>query len=44
MESIPRKLREQKGGLRLRSGWFLIEYYKTVVENGVLVRKRVSKN
>jgi integrase len=43
MESIPRKQRDQKGGLRLRSGWFLIQFYKTILVDGVPIRKRVSK-
>jgi hypothetical protein len=30
-----RALRSQRGGIRPRSGWFLIQYYKTVIENGV---------
>jgi integrase len=38
-----RALRSQRGGVRLRSGYFLIQYYKTVLENGVPVRKRVSE-
>jgi integrase len=38
-----RALRSQRGGIRLRSGYFLIQYYKTVIENGVAARKRVSE-
>src|SRR5437868_930364 len=37
----PRQRRHQTGGVRLRSGFWYVQYYTERVENGITVRKRV---